>query len=340
MEHIFISYRRKDSQDAVGRIHDHLDLYFGPQVTFRDIDNIQGGTNFLERLNTALRHCRLVLAIVGPTWLVSKNRQGRRLNDPSDLVRIELRTALERKLPVIPVLVSFASMPACDQLPPDLQGLTIVQSVSVPPDRSFATGMRELVDRIHTLTGLPYENYLGLLRGSQEIGLVTISNDFANDRTELMELSQSRELILVMNDGRSWMRANRERLRERIRDSSKRTRIVLLHPRSDFIDILINKNKKTRSQQIEDIKSSFDVLQISPGRPELLEVRGHYGFNPFTLILTDNYAFVSPYMFNERGALPLMKFTSQTQSGLYHQIRQDAEMLFDNARPLNAQDFA
>jgi len=46
MQEIFISYRREDSQDATGRIHDHLEMYFGQSAIFRDIDSIGAAATF------------------------------------------------------------------------------------------------------------------------------------------------------------------------------------------------------------------------------------------------------------------------------------------------------
>ncbi len=340
MGQIFISYRREDSQDATGRIHDHLDMYFGPEATFRDIDNIHGGANFPEVVEAALHDCRMVLAVIGPRWLTATNQHGRRLDDPDDLVRVELRTALARKVAVIPVLVSFASMPQQEQLPPDLGPLALIQSLSVPPNAGFKRGMHELVEQVSAMTGLAANDYPSLLRDSQKAGLVTIKGNFAEDRTVLEEITQSRELMVVMNDGRSWIDSNREILAQRIRDREKITRILLLHPRSNFLDVLIRKNKKTQAQQMEEIQRSFDVLQNIATRPEALDIRGHHGFNPYSLILTANYAFVSPYFLNERGALPLMKFTSHAPSGLYHELRADAQKLFDQATILTQSQFA
>lgn len=340
MSAIFISYRREDSQNATGRIHDHLDMYFGPDATFRDIDSIEGGTNFRQELDIALGHCLVVLAIIGPRWLTTQNHNGRRLLDPTDLVRIELSTALARKVAVIPVLVSFASMPERDQLPRELAALTNIQSVTVPPNRAFARGMRELVDRVHAVTGLPFDDYPILLRDSRSVGLVAIKNSFVEERTIVTEIVDSRDLMVVMNDGRSWINSNREVLGRRVADGASKTKVVLLHPKSEFIGVLVKKNKKTRVQQIEEIRRSFDVLRAAAANLGNLEIRGHHGFNPFTLILTDRYAFVSPYLFNERGSLPLLKFSSQVSSGLYQDIREDALKLFDQATSLTEADFS
>jgi hypothetical protein len=65
-----------------------------------------------------------LLVIVGPEWLAATDEQGtHRLDDPMDLVRLEIAAALRRDIPVIPVLVRSAKMPRADQLPPDVADL-------------------------------------------------------------------------------------------------------------------------------------------------------------------------------------------------------------------------
>ena len=55
--------------------------------------------------------------------LRSKARHQRRLDDPNDFVRIEIGAALQRDIPVIPILVEGARVPRPDQLPEDIREL-------------------------------------------------------------------------------------------------------------------------------------------------------------------------------------------------------------------------
>ena len=109
---IFISYRRSDTPDAVGRIYDRLVTEFGKARVFKDVDSIPLGQDFRGHLNDIVGDCAAVLAIIGPKWIDTRNAAGqRRLEDPDDFVRIELEAALARNVPVVPVLVGHAPMP-------------------------------------------------------------------------------------------------------------------------------------------------------------------------------------------------------------------------------------
>ena len=103
---IFISYRRQDSGDVTGRIYDRLVQQFGREAIFKDVDSIPLGVDFRISLGDAVGQCNLLLAVIGRRWLSIQNESGaRRLDDPRDFVRIEIEAALQRDIPVIPLLV-------------------------------------------------------------------------------------------------------------------------------------------------------------------------------------------------------------------------------------------
>jgi hypothetical protein len=62
-------------------------------------------------------------------------------------VRIEIATALRREIPVIPILLNGASLPAPEQLPEDLQPLLRRQACALT-DVSFRTSVARLVDQL------------------------------------------------------------------------------------------------------------------------------------------------------------------------------------------------
>lgn len=63
----------------------------------------------------------MLLAVIGPHWLTATDEQGRRrLDDPDDIVRIEIEAALTRNVRVIPILVENAVMPRREDLPESL----------------------------------------------------------------------------------------------------------------------------------------------------------------------------------------------------------------------------
>ena len=123
MARIFLSYRREDAAGHSGRLYDDLHEVFGNDV-FRDIDTLEGGQNYAERINQAVADSDAFLAVIGDNWLTVTDGEGRRrLDKPDDWVRLEIRAALEQKVKVIPVLVGRAEMPPATALPDDIRGL-------------------------------------------------------------------------------------------------------------------------------------------------------------------------------------------------------------------------
>jgi TonB family protein len=121
---IFVSYRRSDSQGEAGRLFDDLVQHFGEALIFMDVAAIEAGRDFRKAIEEGVTKCGVLLVVIGVEWLDAKDERGaRRLDDPSDFVRIETASALKRDIPVIPVLVRGARMPSAEQLPEELKEL-------------------------------------------------------------------------------------------------------------------------------------------------------------------------------------------------------------------------
>src|ERR1022692_3242478 len=119
---IFISYRREDTAMAAGRLSDLLIRRFGSGRVFTDIDAIAVGEDFVDAITAAVARCNVVLVLIGSRWLASTAGAGhRRLDDPSDFVRLEIEVALARRdIFIVPVLVERARMPGAEELPVSL----------------------------------------------------------------------------------------------------------------------------------------------------------------------------------------------------------------------------
>ncbi len=132
MEDIFISYRRDDAKSAAGRLYDRLSQHFGENRVFMDVDDIAAGSDFFQTLQFTLQHCSAVLVVIGRDWTGRDQATGRhRIDDPDDFVHIEVRAALERGIPVLPVLVDGAGLPPPDRVPVALQPLLRRQAVEI-----------------------------------------------------------------------------------------------------------------------------------------------------------------------------------------------------------------
>ena len=103
-----------------------------------------------------LQECGLpeALEVMGERWSGMETAAGkRRIDDPSDHVRLELELALARNIPVIPVLVRNFLIPTPDKLPDSLQSLAYRNGINVRPDPDFHGDMDRLIKGIGSHLG-------------------------------------------------------------------------------------------------------------------------------------------------------------------------------------------
>jgi cytochrome c-type biogenesis protein CcmH/NrfG len=151
---IFISYRRGDSSGHAGRLFDALQARFGHDHVFMDISGIDSGENFVEAIDRAIRSCDALVAVIGDEWLTCTVGNMRRLDSPDDFVRTEIATALERGIPVVPVLVEQTSMPSAASLPEPLKPLA-TRNAHELTDARWSYDVERLIAALEKLGGKP-----------------------------------------------------------------------------------------------------------------------------------------------------------------------------------------
>ena len=154
MAEIFISYRRDDARAEAGRLHDRLAARFGHAQVFMDVADIAPGEDFEQRLHTTLGRCVAVVVVIGRDWLGRDPvTGGTRMADPGDFVHIEVRAALARGIPVFPVLVGGATMPARAEIPDALTPLLTRQAIELR-DARFSDDVAPLIEALGAVVRL------------------------------------------------------------------------------------------------------------------------------------------------------------------------------------------
>lgn len=147
---IFISYRRSDTKAWAGRIYDRLNQHFERESLYMDVDSIELGLDFFEAIEDTLKSCNVFLAIIGRDWLETSDEHGRRIDNPDDLVRHEISTALKRNIRVIPILVDNASIPSSRDLPDELTPLVRRNAFAIRHE-SFHTDVERLIKAVQSV---------------------------------------------------------------------------------------------------------------------------------------------------------------------------------------------
>lgn len=146
---VFLSYRRSDAAVAADNIYRYLCRRFGADQIFKDVNSIPLGVDFREHLAMEIETCGVFVAIIGENWLNAQGADGkRRLDDPTDFVRIETEFALDRGTPIVPVLIGRVSMPEEDQLPASMARMAFQQSFELRPGSEFDRDLAKLAKGI------------------------------------------------------------------------------------------------------------------------------------------------------------------------------------------------
>ncbi len=167
------------------------------------------------------------------------------------------------------------------------------------------------------------------------VGLTDIVGDFNNFNLGPI-IAEARQLTVVLNDGRTWVSIYQNALRQRLKDSTKQTTLLLCHPDSAMLSVLARKGSidvdGLRNRLFDTIAHFDQILQQSAGRVEIL---GHHLFNPCSLVLTESLAVLTPYMFS-RGlkTVPVLVFNDTGENSFYRHLVDDIERLRIDAEPI------
>jgi hypothetical protein len=193
MPTVFLSYRRSDTGGEAGRLSDTIQQQLGGGLAFRDVVNIPFGAEFDAVLEKELAAAKVVLVLIGPTWLAELTQ---RLKQPDiDYLRVEVASALAKGKRVIPVLLKGAALPPAQALPEDLGSLAKHQAMTLR-DESWSQDVGRLIDAI----GRPYRWNMVALRAVVALLAIVVAvkllvpllpADLANDITFLRILVAS-----------------------------------------------------------------------------------------------------------------------------------------------------
>lgn len=155
---VFISYRREDTGPYARLLKEHVCSRFPDAPVFMDLDSIEAGLDFAEAIESALRSSVVLIVLIGREWLtIADDNDRRRLDNPDDYVRFEIRTALRRCVRVVPVLVDGVKAPQRQQLPADLDKLARLNALEMSYSRfEYDEGrLMAVIQRVLASSSLP-----------------------------------------------------------------------------------------------------------------------------------------------------------------------------------------
>ena len=153
MAKIFVSYRRTDS-DIAGRIADRMIDTFGEESVFLDVENIPIGKDFRKVIDEAITFSDCIILVIGAGWIRASKPGSETSGDltkETDFVRLEVKSALQADLTIIPVLVNGVDMPDASELPEDIRDIAFINATTVRSGRDFRTDINTLIAGIKAL---------------------------------------------------------------------------------------------------------------------------------------------------------------------------------------------
>jgi hypothetical protein len=146
---VFISYRRHDAKYQARMVYNAFRAVLPRESIFMDVDSIPLGADFVEVLEGWVERCEVLVALIGSGWAdaIDPKTSRKRLENDTDFVRIEIRQALKRGIPVVPVLLDGTPMPEPEDLPDDLKKLVRRQAEFVD-FRTFDADVERLIKKL------------------------------------------------------------------------------------------------------------------------------------------------------------------------------------------------
>lgn len=127
---IFINYRVQEQTGYACLLYCNLSCQFGRHAVFLASSSIRPGDDYTTAIAENLRHCSVLLAIIGSRWLDHGDTYSPRLPGAEfDWVHHEIAEAFSVGLRVIPLLIEDAELPTQSALPDGIRALARCQYI-------------------------------------------------------------------------------------------------------------------------------------------------------------------------------------------------------------------
>ncbi len=190
---------------------------------FMDLDSIEAGLDFAEVIREAVDSCAVLVALIGRQWATLADEEGRRrLDNPDDFVRFEVRAALERGVRVIPVLVDGARPLRQQQLPAELHKLARLNALELSYGRYEydADRLLNLIQRV--LVAASGTGTLHQSPPAADAEALAVIHEVRPDGNALAEAAQRDPKAVRTDRPRARLLADAERIAWSISDESSR----------------------------------------------------------------------------------------------------------------------
>jgi hypothetical protein len=157
MSKIFLNYRRQEEGGwAAEAIGTRLQNEFGVDRVFLDVKNICPSGEWADVLRSEIATAAALVVLMGGNWhkIQDKETGNKRIAEEDDWVREEIRTAIDRKIPIFTLLLDAAQLPRQEWLPADIRPLLGAQAVTIRQSNVDAD-LGRVIEELEARTGIP-----------------------------------------------------------------------------------------------------------------------------------------------------------------------------------------
>lgn len=169
----------------------------------------------------------------------------------------------------------------------------------------------------------------------EKSGLVEIKPDF-RDYCFKQLIAESKELFVLLQNGRSWLRLYEPEVYSRLERSDYCTTFLFVDPDGEYLDCLASKTETTSSRLSQKIKSTVQSLQMAyEGSSKAGKLKIYYLPNdlPQSIFLTDSKLVITPYFVSSgKRRTPLFIYEDSGSLGFFGAIRDDIDKLIAVSR--------
>lgn len=150
-------------------------------------------------------------------------------------------------------------------------------------------------------------------------------------------LTTNRNIVIVLNDGRTWVSNHSPKLEERFKKHDFHTTFIVTHPDSEMVNVLATKQEMpadgVKGKIREFVKS---VKAINGHDKSKVAILGHKLYNPHSIFLGDSLALITPYHASRgRRYVPLYVFTDSGQNSYFQSVKLDMDYLVKDSEDIS-----
>ena len=176
-------------------------------------------------------------------------------------------------------------------------------------------------------------------------GLVEFDKTFPLEKEDYKkDFLKSKEVVLVMNDGKRFVSNNITLFKQRLNENNKTTRFIFMNPESsDSISVLTRKNGHSDvpsyyEDKIKTFSCELENYEKSPSHT--VDVLYQDYFTTMGILLTDSYAMISLYRISPgKDDVPNLIFKKNDNGDCeFNKIKADVQRIMSASKNFHAKD--